>query len=148
MNKNLLIVALIFAGCALAGHSLLKPEPIRWQLTAEQPQITTIIKLQKIPQYTYMNRLIVQVNPTKNAASTQAHSFAVGVFCEGSDHPLQQQILSTHPAASGEKFIVQLPSELEQCFNQEAIAQLKINLSITPPEKNTAFIRKGEFYIQ
>ncbi len=142
------MVALIFAGCALAGHSLLKPEPIRWQLTPEQPQITKIITLEKIPHYTYMNRLIVQVNPTKNTANSQAQTLAVDVFCEGNNHPLQQQVFSASSTAASEKFIVQLPNKLEQCFNQEAIAQLEVHLSIVSPDTNTALIRKGEFYVQ
>lgn len=148
MNRNLLIFALVFAGCALAGHSLLKPEPIRWQLHSEQQQVTQIMRLEKIPHYTPLNHLVVFVKPIKDTASIQEHVFNISVFCEGNDTPLKQQHFSTYPAASGGKFIVQLPDELEQCFNDEAIAQLKVTLSITPQEKNVTFIRKGEFYIE
>lgn len=147
MNRNLLIFALVFAGCALAGHSLLKPEPIRWQVNSEQ-QTTQFIKLEKTPHYTYLNRLIVLVKPIKNSSGIQAHLFNVDIFCEGNNTPLRKQHFSTYPAQSGGKFIVQLPDELEQCFNEEATAQLKINLSITPQNKSARFIRKGEFYIE
>ena len=151
MNRNLLIFALIFAGCALAGHSLLKPEPIRWQLNSTQQQVTQTLRLEKIPHYKPLNRLVIFVKPIKNVTSTQEHFFNIRVFCEGNDTPLKEQQFSTYPAASGGKFIVQLPDELEQCFNDEAIAQLKVNLSITPQTKDIikeAILRKGEFYIE
>lgn len=148
MNRNLLIFALVFAGCALAGHSLLKPEPIRWQLNAEQQQVTQTLRLEKIPHYTPLNHLVVFVKPIKDNTLTPEHLFNISVFCEGNNTLLKEQHFSTYPAASGGKFIVQLPDELEQCFNDEAIAQIKVNLSLTPHSKDVILIRKGEFYIE
>lgn len=148
MNRNLLVFALVFAGCALAGHSLLKPEPIRWQLNSKQQHITQTLTLEKIPHYKHLNRLVVLVKPIQDSASAQEHLFNVNVFCAGRDTPLKEQHFSTYPANSGGKFIVQLPDELEQCFNEEATAQLEVNLSITPQHKDALLMRKGEFYIE
>ena len=148
----MLIFALIFAGCALAGHSLLKPEPIRWQLNTEQPQVTQTLRLKKIPHYTPLNQLVIVVTPIKDNPAIPEHLFSIQVFCEGNNTPLKEQHFSTYPATSGGKFIVQLPDELEQCFNDDAIAQLKVTLSITPQTKDVTteviLIRKGEFYIE
>lgn len=147
-HRNLLILALVFAGCALAGHSLLKPEPIKWLLNSEQRRTTKIISLDEITNYKDLHHLIVTVKSVKKAHALPEHSFILDVFCTTSDTLLKQQHFSTYPLHASGKFIVQLPEKFEECFNEDATAQIKVNLSLNTQNSNTYFVRRGELYIE
>lgn len=147
-HRHLLILALVFAGCALAGHSLLKPEPLKWALTFEQPQITKLIMLEKMANYTNQQKLVVSLYPMKSKKTIPAHSFSVEVLCEATDILLKQQHFSDYPNGAGGDFIVQLPSELSSCFDEEATAHIKVNMMLNMQTIPEDFLVQGEIHIE
>lgn len=155
MSKTALVVAMIGAGCALAGHGLLPSSHINWELQPGQAQVARELRVQQqsaAGQGLY--RLVVHIEPglvspadtgSASGAQQQGHTYELEVVCARNGERLRRQSFSEFPVASGGKFMVQLPAAIEQCF-RESEAVLDVYLRIINAAGDVAV--NGSFYIE
>jgi len=143
----------VFAGCALAGHSLLKPELHRWQLSSEQQDFTHHFLLQKKTNQTQFYRLVVSIDPyhttLKPPLANEEQVFFIEAFCENNDELLKRHRFSATTTTERENVTLRLPDSVEQCFEPNGTAPIKIHLSLntqkTTPHNTPT---QGELYIE
>lgn len=151
------MIAMIGAGCALAGHGLLPSTSIHWHLQGSQVQVIKELQVQRPTRAPNNYLLVVHIEPSlvlpadtnteveRAPVKVLSHSYEVAVVCARNGGLLRRQSFSEFPVASGGKFSVQLPEAIEQCFvDAEAVLSVSIRLVNAEPDVSV----NGSFYLE